>query len=1156
MNAEVIHIGNNLLNTLPKKVQGEIVSIAAEQYYKISNYDKMPPFFMNIVSDSDLWMFLSSYGALTAGRRNPDNALFPYYTDDQIHDSQEITGSKTIIFVIKNGNAFFWEPFSAMYQGVYESRRIIYKNIVSNQVIFEEENLDLKISFQYAWLNCEKFGFIKKSRIVNKNPESVGINIVDGIQNILPSGVDRKFQLEYSTLLDGYKKNELDPETGLALYTLSSIPTDKAEPSESLKATTVWSTGFKNATVMLSQTQLDQFRAGMAVKQETDIKAKRGAYFLQGEYELKTEAVKEWYIVADLNKDLNDVNALSTLLRRNQNLIRQIEDEVSKGNENLKKIAAKADGNQLTSDPVNIFRHTSNTLFNIMRGGIFENDYFIDKKDFLAFIQTANKKVAAEYTPLINKLPDRFYYRDVIESISSPDPDFEKLCHEYLPLSFSRRHGDPSRPWNQFSIDLKDEQGNKTLNYQGNWRDVFQNWEALALSYPEFIENMITKFVNASTADGYNPYRVTRNGFDWEVLDPTDAWSYIGYWGDHQIIYLLKLLELSSEYHPGKLQSLLSKRIFTYANVPYRIKSYQELIQDPHNSIDFNFDLNDEIQKRIDQIGTDGRFILDHNFNIYYVNLIEKLLVPLLVKFSNFIPEAGIWMNTQRPEWNDANNALVGYGASMVTLYYMRRYIVFCLNLFNNPLNKDVELSEEVVEFFTDIRQGLTDSQGLLSNSLNNKDRKNILDHLGQAGSDHRMKIYKNGFSGTQRSLTISEIIKFLELALKYIDHSIRANKREDDLYHAYNLINITDQNEISIRHLYEMLEGQVAVLSSGYLSYEDSIILLSSLRKSALFRKDQSSYLLYPYRELPRFSEKNIIPKKMVEQSGLLKILDKQGGLKIVLKNITGDFHFNSTFRNRRILEQALTEVNNNDSVLSEDEIQQILDIYESVFDHQSFTGRSGTFYKYEGLGSIYWHMVSKLLLAVQEIFYRAFDSNANPSALEKVKSYYNEIRAGIGSHKSPELYGAIPTDPYSHTPQNSGAQQPGMTGQVKEDFISRFGELGVRIRDGKIEFSISLLDKSEFLTKSQVFHYYDVSGEKQTMILNQGMLAFTICQVPVIYINGEKRKIVVTKKDGSDEEINGFEIGQSMSKSIFQREDKIQKIQVLMDIIESTVV
>ncbi len=53
----------------------------------------------------------------------------------------------------------------------------------------------------------------------------------------------------------------------------------------------------------------------------------------------------------------------------------------------------------------------------------------------------------------------------------------------------------------------------------------------------------------------------------------------------------------------------------------------------------------------------------------------------MLAKLFNFVPEAGIWMNTQRPEWNDANNALVGYGVSMVTLYYLRRFLSFCEQL-------------------------------------------------------------------------------------------------------------------------------------------------------------------------------------------------------------------------------------------------------------------------------------------------------------------------------------------------------------------------------------------------------------------------------------------------------------------------------------------
>ena len=256
MNGKKIYVGETVLHETTKSVHGEIVTIENEKYYKISNYDKMTPFLMNIVSDSDLWMFISSNGALTAGRKNPDNALFPYYTDDRIHDSHDITGSKTILFVNKENELYLWEPFSNPTLNLYDTERTLYKSIAGNKLIFEETNFDLSLSFQYSWMTCEHFGFVKKSRIINNNSNSVPISVLDGIQNILPNGVDRKFQLEYSTLLDGYKKNELVEDVKLGLYTLSSIPTDKAEPSEALKTTTVWSTGFDNAAVLLSSRQL------------------------------------------------------------------------------------------------------------------------------------------------------------------------------------------------------------------------------------------------------------------------------------------------------------------------------------------------------------------------------------------------------------------------------------------------------------------------------------------------------------------------------------------------------------------------------------------------------------------------------------------------------------------------------------------------------------------------------------------------------------------------------------------------------------------------------------------------------------------------------------------------------------------------------------
>jgi hypothetical protein len=104
---------------------------------------------------------------------------------------------------------------------------------------------------------------------------------------------------------------------------------------------------------------------------------------------------------------------------------------------------------------------------------------------------------------------------------------------------------------------------------------------------------------------------------------------------------------------------------------------------------------------------------------------------------------------------------------------------------------------------------------------------------------------------------------------------------------------------------------------------------------------------------------------------------------------------------------------------------------------------------------------MVAKLLLAVQELVFEARDREA--PELEALKAYYRKVRDGLGYRKSAEAYGAFPSDPYSHTPGEGGAQQPGMTGQVKEEILTRWGELGLRVVDGRVRFDPVLLDEAE---------------------------------------------------------------------------------------------
>ena len=69
---------------------------------------------------------------------------------------------------------------------------------------------------------------------------------------------------------------------------------------------------------------------------------------------------------------------------------------------------------------------------------------------------------------------------------------------------------------------------------------------------------------------------------------------------------------------------------------------------------------------------------------------------------------------------------------------------------------------------------------------------------------------------------------------------------------------------------------------------------------------------------------------------------------------------------------------------------------------------------------------MVSKLLLAVQEVTQKEIKTKRNKKYIGRLFDHYFEINEGIGANKSPSLYGAIPTDPYSHTPAGKGAPLP----------------------------------------------------------------------------------------------------------------------------------
>ena len=1127
-------------------ISGDFVEFSGERFYLIRNVDQMEPFFVSVVSNVDHWLFVSSTGGLTAGRVSPKTALFPYITVDKIHDSAPHTGPLTMIRVSRNGEHVMWEPFNQALDGHHSVSRNLYKNLIGNKLCFEEINHDLQLAFRYTWTTSDDYGFVRRCELQNLSKNRTYAELVDGVQNILPAGTPAFAQANTSNLVDAYKWSELDVESGLAVFALYSRISDRAEPGESLKANTAFSLGLDDPKILISSVQIREFAAGADVQPESHIRGVRGAFLLNFVSDLSANATQSWQIVANIEQSQSEVVALRSELPDRTVLSDKIHASIDSGSDGLARIMARGDAFQATAEETVTVHHYANVLFNILRGGVFADQYGVYARDFSTTISRFNNSVYQANRQFLDGLPDRIEFSDLLKSVRAQDDlQLERIAYEYLPITFGRRHGDPSRPWNQFAINVKDDQGNDLLSYQGNWRDIFQNWEALMLSYPSFVENVIAKFVNASTMDGYNPYRITKEGIDWEVEEPDDPWSYIGYWGDHQIIYLLKFLEQSQSFHPSRLCELLRKPIFCYANVPYRIASFEALLEDPKNTVSFDAHLAERIEQRVSDNGADGKLVLDAEGNVYQVNLLEKLLVPLLGKLANLVVDGGIWMNTQRPEWNDANNALVGHGLSMVTLYYLRRYVSFLLNLLATE-SDTFTVSKEVSLWLADTSDALSQLRPCLDDGpIGETDRYRSLANLGSAACRYRQRVYQQESYSGKVEQPVSDITTMLHDALTAIDHSIDNNQRTDGLYHAYNLLGLGNET-VTIDSLYPMLEGQVAALSAGCVSAENAVRVLESLFASEIYRPNQHSFMLYPDRPLPGFLDKNQISAEQVASIPLLQSMLASGDEAIVARDADDVVRFNADFTNAGDLKAQLNKMENEygDKIIAAR--QAVLDLYEAVFHHKEFTGRSGTMFGFEGLGSIYWHMVSKLLLAVQENYFAAADSSSDSTTTRRLGELYYRVREGIGFNKTPAEYGAFPTDPYSHTPKHAGARQPGMTGQVKEEILTRFGELGVRVSGGTVRFQPNLLRKREFVAEPRDTGYVDVDDSWQTISVPSAGLVFTWCQVPIVYQldNDAPVSLTISKRDGSERTLPQLDLPAAESVELFERSGEIRQL------------
>ena len=157
--------------------------------------------------------------------------------------------------------------------------------------------------------------------------------------------------------------------------------------------------------------------------------------------------------------------------------------------------------------------------------------------------------------------------------------------------------------------------------------------------------------------------------------------------------------------------------------------------------------------------------------------------------------------------------------------------------------------------------------------------------------------------------------------------------------------------------------------------------------------------------------------------------------------------------------------------------------------------------------------------------------------------------MRDGIGLSKTPEQYGAVSVRSLLAHAEHAGIQQPGMTGQVKEDILSRLTELGMRVRGGILSFDPVLFESRELLRNESSLDYVDLSGRQARLVLPRDSFAYTLCQIPIVYHRSFEQQLVVHSEDPEPLLRDSLSLTAAETASVFARRGEITRIDVYFD-------
>ncbi len=308
---------------------------------------------------------------------------------------------------------------------------------------------------------------------------------------------------------------------------------------------------------------------------------------------------------------------------------------------------------------------------------------------------------------------------------------------------YSRKHGDPEREYNYFSVG-----GEYYAQGNGNFRDVNQNRRCDVLFHPRLGDANIRMFYELTQTDGYNPLVILPGTFhldesarqailqtlpalcaeqaaellekdftpgrlamaaeDWGMdAQQTDAFVARcvtmansdpnanfgeGYWCDHWT-YDLDLIKSYLAVYPERKQALLlgSRDYRWYASQAAVLPLARRCCLTENGLRQYASIDHDRRQK------SQGNWLLEQNGTVAVSTLMEKLLLLCAVKSATLDPAGmAVEMEGGKPGWYDALNGLPGlFGSSMSESCELECMLNFTADALEQ-MQQDVELYEEI----------------------------------------------------------------------------------------------------------------------------------------------------------------------------------------------------------------------------------------------------------------------------------------------------------------------------------------------------------------------------------------------------------------------------------------------------------------------------